>query len=143
MKLNAIMNEFRKSQTHMAVVMDEYGGTKGIVTREDVLEQLVGEIWDENDDIVNDWQEITKTRFECSGDMNLTEFMDELDIDEDEIDSEYTTVAGWATETIGAMPVAFDAFDFKEYTILVKHVDENHRINRLLILKHEYEKEED
>jgi len=143
MKLNAIMNEFRKSQTHMAVVMDEYGGTKGIVTMEDVLEQLVGEIWDENDDIVNDWQKITDTRFECSGDMNLTEFMDELDLDEDEIDSEYTTVAGWATETIGAMPVAFDAFDFKEYTILVKHVDENHRINRLLILKHEYEKEED
>ncbi len=143
MKLNAIMNEFRKSQTHMAVVMDEYGGTKGIVTMEDVLEQLVGEIWDENDDIVNDWQKITDTRFECSGDMNLAEFMDELDLDEDEIDSEYTTVAGWATETIGAMPVAFDAFDFKEYTILVKHVDENHRINRLLILKHEYEKEED
>ena len=75
--------------------------------------------------------------------MNLTEFLDELDLDEDEIDSEYTTVAGWATETIGAMPVAFDAFDFKEYTILVKHVDENHRITRLLILKHEYEKEED
>ena len=143
MKLNAIMNEFRKSQTHMAVVMDEYGGTKGIVTMEDVLEQLVGEIWDENDDIVNDWQKITDTRFECSGDMNLTEFMDELDLDEDEIDSEYTTVAGWATENIGAMPVAFDAFDFKEYTILVKHVDETHRINRLLILKHEYEKEED
>ena len=143
MKLNSIMNEFRKSQTHMAVVMDEYGGTKGIVTMEDVLEQLVGEIWDENDDIVNDWQKITDTRFECSGDMNLTEFMDELDLDEDEIDSEYTTVAGWATENIGAMPVAFDAFDFKEYTILVKHVDETHRINRLLILKHEYEKEED
>ena len=143
MKLNAIMNEFRKSQTHMAVVMDEYGGTKGIVTMEDVLEQLVGEIWDENDDIVNDWQKITDTRFECSGDMNLTEFMDELDLDEDEIDSEYTTVAGWATENIGAMPVAFDAFDFKEYTILVKHVDETHRINRLLILKHQYEKEED
>lgn len=143
MKLNAIMNEFRKSQTHMAVVMDEYGGTKGIVTMEDVLEQLVGEIWDENDDIVNDWQKITDTRFECSGDMNLTEFMDELDLDEDEIDSEYTTVAGWATENIGAMPVAFDAFDFKEYTILVKHVDETHRINRLLILKHEYETEED
>ena len=143
MKLNAIMNEFRKSQTHMAVVMDEYGGTKGIVTMEDVLEQLVGEIWDENDDIVNDWQKITDTRFECSGDMNLTEFMDELDLNEDESDSEYTTVAGWATENIGAMPVAFDAFDFKEYTILVKHVDETHRINRLLILKHEYEKEED
>lgn len=143
MKLDDIMNEFRKNQSHMAVVVDEYGGTKGIVTMEDVLEELVGEIWDENDDIVNDWQQITENRFECSGDMNLSDFMDELDLDEDEIDSEYTTVAGWATETIGAMPVEFDAFDYKEYTILVKHVDENHRITRLLILKHEYEKDED
>ena len=56
MKLNTIMDEFRSSQTHMAVVADEYGGISGIVTMEDVLEQLVGEIWDENDDIVNDWQ---------------------------------------------------------------------------------------
>ena len=56
MKLDAIMNQFRTGQTHMAIVADEYGGISGIVTMEDVLEQLVGEIWDENDDIINDWQ---------------------------------------------------------------------------------------
>ena len=143
MKLHAIMNEFRTSQTHMAVVADEYGGTMGIVTMEDVLEQLVGEIWDENDDIVNDWQEITETRFECSGDMNLSEFFDNLDMDEDELDTDCATVGGWATEVIGAMPVEFDAFDYKQYTVLVKHVDENHRISRLLILKHKMGEEED
>lgn len=143
MKLHAIMNEFRMSQTHMAVVADEYGGTMGIVTMEDVLEQLVGEIWDENDDIVNDWQEITENRFECSGDMNLSEFFDNLDLDEEELETDCTTVGGWATEVIGAMPVEFDAFDYKQFTVLVKHVDENHRIARLLILKHHYEKEEE
>lgn len=143
MKLHAILNEFRTRQTHMAIVADEYGGTMGIVTMEDVLEQLVGEIWDENDDIVNDWQELAPNRFECSGDMNLSEFCDKLDLDDEELESDYTTVGGWATEKIGAMPVEFDAFDYKQYTVLVKHVDESHRIARLLILKHEYEPKED
>ncbi|MBQ5600106.1 MAG: HlyC/CorC family transporter, partial [Lachnospiraceae bacterium] len=143
MKLHAIMNEFRVSQTHMAVVADEYGGTMGIVTMEDVLEQLVGEIWDENDDIVNDWQELSKTRFECSGDMNLSELFDNLDLDDEELETDCTTVGGWAAEVIGAMPVEFDAFDYKNFTILVKHVDENHRIERMLILKHNFGNEEE
>ena len=143
MKLNAIMNQFRMNQTHIAIVADEYGGTMGIVTMEDVLEQLVGEIWDENDDIINDWQQITENRFECSGDMNLSEFLDNLDLDEDKLDTYCATVGGWATEVIGAMPVAFDAFDWENYSIIVMHVDENHRISRLLILKHNFEKDDD
>ena len=138
MKLDAIMNEFRNSQTHMAVVADEYGGISGIVTMEDVLEQLVGEIWDENDDIVNDWQQLSDTRYECSGDMNLSEFFDHLDLDEDAVDTSCATLGGWATENIGAMPVPFDAFDYQNYTILVMHVDDNHRITRLLILRHHF-----
>ena len=136
MKLHDIMDEFRKHQTHMVIVADEYGGIMGIVTMEDVLEQLVGEIWDENDDIVSDWQSLGKHRWECSGDMNLTEFFGNLDLDDENLESDCATVGGWATENIGAMPVAFDAFDYLQYTILVKHVDENHRITRLLILEH-------
>lgn len=141
MRLHDIMNEFRKSRTHMAVVADEYGGITGIVTMEDVLEQLVGEIWDENDDIVNDWQQITDTRYECSGDMNLSEFFDNLDMDDEDVETGCATVGGWATENIGAMPVPFDAFDWQEFTILVREVDDNHRVSRLLILRHETEEE--
>ena len=136
MKLHAIMNEFRQSRTHMAVVADEYGGITGIVTMEDVLEQLVGEIWDENDDIVNEWQELTPDRYECSGDMNLSEFFDQLDLDDEEVETGCATVGGWATENIGAMPVPFDAFDYMDFTVLVKQVDDSHRISRLLILRH-------
>ena len=139
MKLNTIMDEFRRSRTHMAVVADEYGGISGIVTMEDVLEQLVGEIWDENDDIVNDWQQLGKGRYECSGDMNLTEFFGNLDMDDEDVETACATVGGWATENIGTMPVAFDAFDYKQFTVLVKHVDENNRVTRLIILEHDLE----
>ena len=143
MHLHEIMNEFRSHRTHMVVVADEYGGIEGIVTMEDVLEELVGEIWDENDDIVNEWQEITENRFECSGDMNLSDLIDNLDLDEDALESDCATVGGWAVEKIGAMPVPFDSFDYEEYTVMVKLVDEdNHRIDRLLILKHEIPQED-
>ena len=143
MKLHDIMDEFRSHQSHMVIVADEYGGIMGVVTMEDVLEQLVGEIWDENDDIVNDWQQLDKYRWECSGDMNLTEFFDNLDLDDEQLESDCATVGGWATENIGTMPVAFDSFDYLQYTILVKHVDENHRISRLLILEHTYRPPDD
>ena len=138
MKLHDIMDQFRTHQTHMVIVADEYGGIMGVVTMEDVLEQLVGDIWDENDEIVSDWQQLDKHRWECSGDMNLTEFFDNLDLDDEKVDTVCTTIGGWAMENIGAMPVAFDSFDYLQYTILVKHVDENHRITRLLILEHTY-----
>ena len=141
MKLHAIMDEFRRRRTHMAVVADEYGGITGIVTMEDVLEQLVGEIWDENDDIVNDWQELGKDRYECAGDLNLSEFFGHLDLDDEEVDTDCATVGGWATENIGAMPVPFDAFDYKNFTILVKEVDDN-RIERLVILEHHFTSED-
>ena len=143
MKLHDIMNEFRKTQTHMAVVADEYGGITGIVTMEDVLEQLVGEIWDENDDIVNDWQELGTDRYECAGDLNLTEFCNHLDLDDEDMDTVCATVGGWATETIGAMPVPFDAFDYDRFTIMVKEVDENHRIVRMLILAHRFQEDDE
>ncbi len=142
MKLHAIMNEFRNSQTHMAVVADEYGGITGIVTMEDVLEQLVGEIWDENDDIVNDWQELAKDRYECAGDLNLSVFCNHLDLDDEDIETVCATVGGWATEMIGAMPVPFDSFDYDRFTLMVKEVDENHRIVRMLILGHNLQEEE-
>lgn len=143
MKLHDIMDEFRSHQSHMVIVADEYGGIMGVVTMEDVLEQLVGEIWDENDDIINDWQQLAPHRWECSGDMNLSEFFDNLDLDDDKLESDCATVGGWAAENIGAMPVAFDSFDYLQYTILVKHVDENHRISRLLILEHTYRPQDD
>lgn len=138
MRLPEIMNQFKNNRTHMVVVADEYGGIEGIVTMEDVLEELVGEIWDENDDIVNEWQEISENRYECSGDMNLSDFMDKLELDDDELDTDCATLGGWTVEMIGTMPVPFDSFDYQNYTIMVMQVDDDsHRIIRLLVLRHD------
>ena len=102
----------------------------------------MGEIWDENDDIVNEFQKLDENRFECAGELNLSEFLDEMDLDEEELETDCATVGGWATEMIGAMPDAFDSFDYKNLTIMVKEADDHHRILRLLILVHHFTKED-
>ena len=142
MHLHDIMNEFRRHRTHMVIVADEYGGIMGIVTMEDVLEELVGDIWDENDDIVNEWQPLDKNRYECAGEMNLSEFFDHLEMDDEKIETDCATVGGWATENIGSMPMPFDSFDYRNVTLLVKEVDEHHRVTRLLVLVHDLPEDE-
>ena len=74
--------------------------------------------------------------------MNLSDFMDKLELDEDELETDCATVGGWTVEMIGAMPVPFDSFDYQNYTVLVMQVDEDsHRILRLLILRHDLSEE--
>ncbi|MBQ4052438.1 MAG: HlyC/CorC family transporter [Clostridia bacterium] len=133
MKLPAILEELRKRQTHMAIVTDEYGGTMGLLTMEDVLEQLVGEIWDETDEIVDEFTKISDDRYECSGQMNIADFLDELELDDRDFESEATTVGDWAAEMIGSMPEVFDAFHFRRLTVIVKEVEGN-RVTRLIVL---------
>ena len=91
MKLPAVLAELKRRRVHMAVVTDEYGGTMGILTMEDVLEQLVGEIWDETDDIEPEFEEIEPNRYEVSGDMSIYEFLDEVGLDSDDFEGDYTT----------------------------------------------------
>ncbi len=133
MKLPAILEELRKRQTHMAIVTDEYGGTMGLLTMEDVLEQLVGEIWDETDEIVDELTKISDERYECSGQMSIADFFDELELDDRDFESEATTVGGWAAEMIGSMPEVFDAFHFRRLTVIVKEIEGN-RVSRLIVL---------
>ena len=81
LKLDDALKMLQRARTHIAVVADEYGGTMGIITLEDLLEQLVGEIWDENDDILEPCVEVGENMYECSGLMGLHDFFDEIDYD--------------------------------------------------------------
>ena len=83
-----------------------------------------------------------KNRYECAGEMNLSEFFDHLEMDDEKIETDCATVGGWATENIGSMPMPFDSFDYRNVTLLVKEVDEHHRVTRLLVLVHDLPEDE-
>ena len=101
MPLDDVFETMQREGCHMVIVTDEYGGTMGILTMEDVLEQIVGDIWDEKDVIDEEFVELDPTHFEVDADMRLEDFFDELDLDEDELDDDNATVGGWAIEMRG------------------------------------------
>ena len=110
MKLPAALALMRRKKTHMAIVIDEYGGTLGVVTMEDILEELVGDIWDESDEIVTEITQIGKHKYRVSGDMNIDDFFSEIDYKPQNFDCEYSTVGGWAVEKLEADPHVGDTF---------------------------------
>ena len=113
--VNELMKELQEKQLHMAVVTDEFGSTAGIVTLEDILEEIVGEIWDEHDEIIEEIKEIGEKEYTVSGRANIENFFSELDLDQ-EIDS--VTVGGWAMEALGKIPEVGDSFE--EFGIYVE-----------------------
>ncbi len=133
LKLDDALKLLQRARTHIAVVADEYGGTMGIITLEDLLEQLVGEIWDENDDIVEPCVEVGENEYECSGLMGLHEFFDEIDYDGKECESEYTTLGGWAVEMLDAQPEVGRSFDFDQLRVTVEKMD-GVRVDKLRVV---------
>ena len=123
MKLDDALKMMQRARTHIAVVADEYGGTMGIITLEDLLEQLVGEIWDENDDILEPCVEVGENLYECSGLMGLHDFFDEVDYDGKNFESEYTTLGGWAVEMLDAQPEVGRSFDYDTLHVTVEKMD--------------------
>ena len=106
--INDLLKELQAKQLHLAVVMDEFGSTAGIVTLEDILEEIVGEIWDEHDEIVQEIQEVGEKEYVISGMTNISKFFDLFDIDEE---CESSTVNGWATTVLGKIPDVGDTFE--------------------------------
>ena len=144
MPLDDVFNTMRRKKGHMVVVTDEYGGTMGILTMEDVLEQLVGDIWDESDEIEEEFVEIKPHVYEVDGDMRLDDFFAEFDKDEEEdffaefdkdeeeIDDDNATVGGWAVEMLGGYPKLRESFTFEDLTVTILKRN-NLRVLRLLV----------
>ena len=133
LKLDDALKLLQRARTHIAVVADEYGGTMGIITLEDLLEQLVGEIWDENDDIVEPCVEVGENEYECSGLMGLHDFFEEIDYDGKNFESEYTTLGGWAVEMLDARPEVGRSFDYDTLHVAVERMD-GVRVDRLRVI---------
>ncbi len=119
-KISALLKNLQKNKVHIAVVLDEYGGTLGIVTLEDILEELVGEIWDEHDEVINYFKEIDQTTFIVDGRASLFDMFEYFDIDSDENVFETSTVSGWVIEMLGEIPTSGAKFDFLNLSIEVQ-----------------------
>ncbi len=131
-KLPEVLEEFRKARQHLAIVVDEYGGTLGIITMEDVLEQVVGEIWDETDTVENDVILRDENVYEIDGDMPIDDFLELMGVREDDFEGESETVGGWTIESFGGFPKAGDSFRYENFTVTVLAMDD-HRVEGVLV----------
>ena len=116
-QLTVLLKLLQKTKNHMAVVMDEYGGVLGIATMEDVLEELVGEIWDEHDEVVQDIEELSDGSLRVSGGASLDDLREKIDIPGE---YESVTVNGWVLEVLGRFPQPGDGFDFGDSRVTVE-----------------------
>ena len=107
-KINVLLKELQKNKMHIAVVIDEFGGTMGIVTLEDILEELVGEIWDEHDEVVEEIQPISDREYVVMGTANVQKLLERLNVDQE---PDAVSVSGWVVDEMGHMPVKGDSFD--------------------------------
>lgn len=123
MPISDVLEIMKKEKCHLVIVTDEYGGTMGMLTMEDVMEQLVGEIWDEKDDIEQELVELPGDRFEVDGGMRIPDFFDEMDIDDRDFEDDNATMGGWAVEMLEHYPKPGDKFDYKNVTLTVNEVD--------------------
>ncbi len=140
-KLPDALDILREERTHIMVVLDEFGGTAGIVSMEDILEELVGDIWDEDEEAEHDILEIEDDVYTVEGDMNIFDFFDAIDVDAGDFESEYTTVGGWAIEMLEGFPEEDASFDFKNITVTIKSIEER-RITKLSAVVHEIDDDE-
>lgn len=120
--LSSVLSEFRRKKLHIAIVTDEYGGTLGIVTMEDLLEEIVGEIWDEDEEIENDCQKLYENCYRVSGDMELSELFRLFDIRVTDEETDSNTVGGFIFESLGAIAKSGDSFFYRGLKITVESV---------------------
>lgn len=139
-KISDVLRQLQKAKSHMAIVSGEFGDVTGIVTMEDILEELVGEIWDEHDDVQSDITQISENEYKVLGGVTVNDFCDYFDLDEIESDSQ--TVGGWVMDMLGKVPAEGDALVYDNLTITVTK-SEDRRITELHVVVKEEANEED
>lgn len=139
MNIDALLKELKMSKSHIAVAVDEYGGMVGIVTMEDILEELVGEIWDEHDDVTEDFKEIAPNTYRVDGLTGIDDFADFFDC---EIKTENVSFGGWVMEMLDKIPEEGDKFSFENLDFTVTEID-NRRAKVISVVMHPEEKAEE
>ncbi|MBP1557068.1 MAG: HlyC/CorC family transporter [Oscillospiraceae bacterium] len=131
-RVAALLNDFRKKRVHMAVVTDDFGGTMGIVSMEDVLEELVGEIWDEDEEAEIDFVQTEQFVYRVSGDFPVEEALEKIGYELKNFESEFASVGGWALEQLGHIPTAGESFEADGISVTIDEMEEQ-RIVKLTL----------
>ncbi len=121
-KISSLLKQFQSSKTHLAIVVDEYGGTEGIITMEDILEELVSEIYDEHDEIIEYYKKIDDSTYLVKGDLDIDDLFEHFAIENDE-DFDFNTTSAWVIDVLDKIPSVGDNFDYKNLHIEVTDAD--------------------
>lgn len=138
-KIDDLMREFQENKVHIAIVVDEFGGTSGIVTLEDILEEIVGEINDEYDEDTKNYSKLNYNTYLFEGKTLLSDFCKVLNVDDDEfvdVEGDADTLAGLLLEIKGDFPSMHEKIDYKNYTFEVMEIDQR-RISKVKVTVHE------
>ncbi|WKY48677.1 hemolysin family protein [Eubacteriaceae bacterium ES3] len=138
MKISKLLTLLQQKKCHIAVVFDEYGGTAGIVTLEDVIEELVGEIWDEHDEVIDEMIKISESEYKVLGKASLYKLFDAFEM-EDEFD--VNTVGGWIVEEMERVPEIGESYQYKDLTITITDADDRHVIEMKIVKEIRHEEE--
>lgn len=136
-KISVLLKELQQKKLHIAVVLDEFGGTIGIITLEDILEELVGEIWDEHDEVNAEIEKISETEYLVLGNANLEKLFETLGLEESEEELNSAVVNGWIMNQLGKVPKKGDFFEYKGYLVKVLEMDVN-RVEKVSITYSSY-----
>ena len=120
MKISALLKLLQQNKSHLAVIVDEFGGTEGIVTLEDIIEELVGEIWDEHDEVVEAFQKVSDNEYLVDCSTNLDDLLEYFHL---KSDSEASTINGWVIEQLDRIPEKGDCFDFENLHVVVEETE--------------------
>ena len=137
MKIYDLHRLLQREKAHMAVIADEYGGTVGIVTMEDILEELVGEIWDEHDEVIEEMEKLTDGSYRIVCSASIDDLAELFDIKTDP-ESDITTVSGWVMECLGRIPQEGDTFSSEGLFVTVTKTDAR-RVVEILVRKEDTE----
>lgn len=122
-RLNLLFKDMQTTHNHMVIVVNEYGGTAGIVTMEDILEEIVGEIWDEEDEAIEDFEKIGDSSYKVLCAASIDDFCEFFDLEKEE-ESEATTVNGWIVELSESIPKVGYSFDYENLRVTVTKADD-------------------